>query len=150
MARFMFDTNIFGKILRDNIVLDMMNKSKHQYYITHTQRDELNKTPHEIKEKLLNTFETIGQELIPTESTLVGVSRAGLAKISDSKLYSHILKELNKKKPEDRNNVKDALIGETALRNSIILVTNDSALHDVVEKMGQAMNFETFIRVIKG
>jgi predicted nucleic acid-binding protein len=149
MTRFMFDTDIFGKILKDNIVLDIMKKSKHQYYITHIQLDELNKTPHEIKERQRNTFKTISQELIPTESAVFGVSRVRLAKIGDSKLYSNILKELNKKRPENRNNSKDALIGETALRNSIILVTDDNALYDLIEKMGQAIKFETFVRVIK-
>jgi predicted nucleic acid-binding protein len=149
MTRFMFDTDIFRRILKDNIVLDIMKKSKHQYYITHMQLDELNKIPHEIKERQRNTFKTMSQELIPTESAVLGVARVGLAKIGDSKLYSNILKELNKKRPENRNNIKDALIGETTLRNSIILVTDDNALYDLIEKMGQAINFETFIRVIK-
>ena len=149
MTRFMFDTDIFRKILKDNIVLDIMKKSKHQYYITHMQLDELNKTPHEIKERQRNTFKTISQELIPTESAVLSVSRARLVKIGDSKLYSNILKELNKKRPENRNNIQDALIGETALRNNIILVTDDTALYAVIEKMGQAINFETFIRIIK-
>jgi predicted nucleic acid-binding protein len=142
----MFDTNIFDKILKiPNLLTD-----KHEYFITHIQNDELDAAPPEIKKKWLNVFQIIPHQLIPTETAIIDVSRIGMAKIGHGELYNLILSELGKKKPcASKNNRKDALIGETAIKNEIILVTEDRALRDSVKRHGgRVMSFDIFQKVI--
>ena len=57
-------------------------------------------------------------EKIPTESFVVGTSRIGSAKIGDGNLIER-LRTGNLKK------TNDALIGETAIKNNLTLITND-------------------------
>jgi predicted nucleic acid-binding protein len=45
------------------------------------------------------------------------------------------LQRLNNKK-EKRNNICDSLIGETAYRNKLILVTNDKNFGEVMREIG--------------
>jgi hypothetical protein len=92
-TRFMFDTNIFDKILKiPNLLTD-----KHEYFITHIQNDELDAAPPEIKKKWLNVFQIIPHQLIPTETAIIDVSRIGMAKIGHGELYNLILSELARK-----------------------------------------------------
>lgn len=140
----MFDTNIFTRILEMD--MDLPRKNTHQYFITHIQHDELRATRNKQKrESLLKIFKTITQKSMPTESAIWGVFRWGRAKWGVGKFHHRILKELEKRKPQDKGNVKDALIGETAIVNSIVLVTDDGDLQASVIKLGgQAIDFATF------
>lgn len=99
MNGFMFDTNIFNCISGKNIKINW--PPEFNYYITHIQFDELNKTPKEDrKNELLKTFKEIDQEDIPTESIVCGISRVGKCKVSDGDLYRKLLdrlKELDRK-----------------------------------------------------
>jgi predicted nucleic acid-binding protein len=141
----MFDTNIFGKILKMQDSQKML-KPPNEFFVTHIQVDELNASPQNIKTKLLYVFQIIPQENIPTESAVVGVSRIGGAKISDSTVYHSILVKLDKAKPlQHENNIKDALIGETAIKNTFVLVTNDKVLLSSIQPLGgKAMSFDSF------
>jgi hypothetical protein len=161
----MFDTNVFGKILKNQMSQSLLT-NKHEYFVTHIQNDELNAAPLGVKNKLLTVFQGIPQQLIPTETAIIGDSeiafidgsetviidgsRIGMAKIGDGQLYNLILSELSKKKPcASKNNRKDALIGETAIKNEIILVTEDRALLDSAKRHGgRVMSFDTFQKVI--
>lgn len=150
MTKFMFDTNIFGKILKMNSG-DLL-VGEHGYFITHVQRDELEATSHEIiRSQLLTIFQTIPQNIIPTESAVFDHSRFDMAKFGDGLVYSHVLKELDKRKPmEHENNIKDALIAETATKNGILLVTDDKALREVVLKIGGlAIDFSAYEQTIR-
>ncbi len=149
MPRFMFDTNVFGKILLIQVPHSLLT-DKHEYFVTHIQNDELNAAPQRVKNRLLTVFQVIPQQLIPTEAAIIGISRIDMAKIGDGGLYNLILSELGNRKPlEPENNRKDALIGETAIKNEIILVTDDKALLDSVEGHGgKVMSFDTFQKVI--
>jgi hypothetical protein len=149
MARFMFDTNIFGKIKRMQMPHSLLT-DKHEYFITHIQNDELNGASSRIKNILLAVFQVIPQHPIPTETTVLGFYRLGHSKLGDAKLYELILGELNVKKPcEPDHNIRDALIGETAIMNKTILVTDDKALLDSVERHGgRAMSFDSFQKAI--
>jgi predicted nucleic acid-binding protein len=62
------------------------------------------------------------------------VSRFDEAKFSDGILHKQIKKDLDavKKKP---NNLQDALIAETSIEKSLILITTDSALQEIVCKL---------------
>jgi rRNA-processing protein FCF1 len=147
----MFDTNIFGKILRMNLPSTLLIE-KHQYFITHIQKDELETLGNErIRNQLMSAFHLVPQTLLSTESVIAGISRAGMAKVGDSLVYTHIFEELNKRKPEQReNNSKDALIAETALKNGFVLVTNDKALKEVVLKIGGfAIDFSAYEQIVR-
>ncbi len=145
MSRFMFDTNVFGKILRMQVPHNLLT-DKHEYFITHIQNDELNAAPQGIKNRLLTVFQVIPQQAISTETAIVNISRVGAAKVGDAELYNLLLSELGKTKPlEPENNAKDALLGETAIKNKIVLVTDDKALQGSVARHGgRAMSFDTF------
>jgi hypothetical protein len=123
---------------------------KHEYFVTHIQNDELNAAPLWIKRKLLTVFQVIPQQSIPTETTVLGTSRLGGSKLGDAKLYESILRELDDKKPlEHEHNIKDALIGETAIENKIVLVTDDKwLLGSVKGHGGTAMSFDVFQKSI--
>jgi predicted nucleic acid-binding protein len=147
----MFDTNAFGKILKMKSPYDLL-AVKHEYFVTHVQRDELDATTDDrTRSQLLTVFRTIPQSAIPTESAVFDFSRFDMAKFGDGLVYSHLLKELNKRKPmEHENNIKDALIAETAAKNGILLVTDDKALREVVLKMGGlAIDFSAYEQIIR-
>ena len=84
---------------------------------------------------------------VPTESFLLGTSRLGHAKLSDGSLYGQLLSLLNQKKPRELdNNRKDALIGETCIKNRYMLVSNDRALGESVEHLrGNAVCLNEFL-----
>jgi len=147
----MFDTNIFGKILKMNSPYDLLVR-EHEYFVTYVQRDELEATPDEkIGNQLLTVFQTIPQNAILTETAVFDFSRFDMAKFGDGLVYSRVLEELNKRKPMQReNNIKDALIAETATKNGILLVTDDKALREVVLKIGGlAIDFSSYERTIQ-
>ena len=151
MTKFMFDTKAFGKILKMKSPHDLL-AGKHEYFITHVQKDELEATTDDrIRNQLLTVFHAIPQNAIPTESAVFDFSRFDMAKFGDGLVYPHVLNELNKRKPMEReNNIKDALIAETATKNGILLVTEDKALREVVLKMGGlAIDFSAYEQIIR-
>lgn len=151
MTKFMFDTNIFGKILKMNSPSNLL-VGKHQYFIIHIQKDELETLNNErIRDRLMSAFRLVPQTLLPTESAIIGISRADMTKVGGGLVYTHIFEELSKRKPEQReNNSKDALIAETALKNGFVLVTDDKALKEVVLKIGGfAIDFSAYELVIR-
>ncbi len=144
LDNFMFDTNIFDRILDGNINTKSLNPN-HTYFVTHIQYDELNKTPNiKRRNSLIKVFSVISGTTIPTESVVMDVSRFDLSKLGDANLYEKIKKELDKikKKP---NNIQDSLIGEASIKNHFILVTDDKNLRKIVKKLGgTAISFSEF------
>lgn len=142
MKKIMFDTNIFDAILNSSIDIASFPKNC-KYYVTHIQKDEIDaiSTPEkqERKKQLLQTFEKINAENLPTESFILGKSRLGMAKLGNGGL----LDELRKGNPK---HTKDALIGETAIKKDLILVTEDTSnFSSRVRSLGGAViNFEEF------
>ena len=139
----MLDTNIFNRILDGQVCIDIF--CKHPIYITHVQHDELEATKKDLRRKqLLEVFHLVEKKKIPTESGIFGVSRFGEAKFSDGKLYEQIKKELDAVEKKS-NNVQDALIAETTIEKSLILITTDRALQEIVCKLnGKAMSLSEF------
>ncbi len=143
---FMFDTNIFNDILDQKIPIESL-PGNFSYFVTHIQRDEIKNTSDpKRKQQLMKVFEDIKQNKIPTSSAVWDVSRWGESKWSDGKLYEKILNDLNEIKKKD-NNIQDVLIGETAIKNGLILVTNDKALAEAVKKnSGEAITLNDFLK----
>ncbi len=139
ISGFMFDTTVFNNILDKKIDIERFPK-KFNYFITHVQHDELDKTTDtKRKNKLFQIFQHINKNEIPTESAVFGISIFGEAKFGDGK----ILEELRK---DNLKHTEDALIGETAIKNGLILITNDETLLNRVRKLkGQAIILEDFL-----
>jgi len=166
----MFDTCAFNHVLDQNLDLEKV-KSKGQLFVTHIQRDELNNCKNEERRNLLlQIFIELQDEDAPTESCVLDVSRLDQAKLSGgpvptssavwdvsrwdeamwtdpaNSLYETIKNELDriKKKP---NNIQDALIGETALKNKYTFVTDDNDLYNVMKKYAcQVMTLSEFLK----
>ena len=141
----MFDTNIFNHIVERKITLKEVEDIK--YFVTHTQKDELNATPdQEKKEQLLKLFEELEGIQIPTESSLWDVSVWDEAKWDgDGKLVT-ILKKLEEKKLNHPGNPVDALIGVTVIEKGITLVSDDGDLREIVKELnGKAISLDDFL-----
>lgn len=140
-----FDSNVFDDIIKGKIDLDIINKSGIDIYITHLQVDEINECPDKEKRALLfNFMTTIRPNKIPTESFCIGVSRINGTKINDG---SGLIEKLQAGNP---NNANDALIGETAIRNELTLITNDKKLKNrVIVFGGKALTVDELLLTIK-
>lgn len=153
----MFDTVAFNCALDigDSALKAAYARGELRLYATHIQRDELCNTKEpDRRGKLIEIFEFLvprdtdpehaGE--IPTESAVIGVSRFGKAKFSDGVLYQRILTAMDECKKEN-NNKRDALIAETAIRNNLILVTDDKVLAKVTRQFGgEAISFDELLR----
>ena len=161
MNDFMFDTVVFNKLLDGSFTLNQF-KANLKFYATHIQEDELNNTPSlDRRGQLYRVFTAFIGRNLPTESTVLDVSRLGKSKLgsggliptetmvwgvgrwgqgkwgANGNLYADIrsrLDDLKKKK----NNVQDALIAETAICNKLCLVTDDKNLCQVAREFGGA------------
>jgi hypothetical protein len=180
----MFDTNIFNKIVKTSEIDISCLEGKVKIYATHIQYDELNDTPENcltpdgtpLRQEMLKLFASL-TNTEPTESSMIGVSKIGAAKITgdfiptesalwgiskwgqckwgsgaisqSSSLYNvgrygvgtyggdslckEILEKLNQR-DKRKNNPKDALIADTAMKRGFVLITNDVPLYEVVTK----------------
>ncbi len=150
MRNYMVDTNIFNRILdSEERELDFKHfqTSDSQFYVTHVQRDEINKTPDESRrQELLKIFLEISIN-IPTKSALWGVSKWGVSNWPKDNLVSEILTELDRLKKKKNNN-KDALIADTAIKNDMTLLTEDRDLFDTTKKLGGSVErLQDFLKV---
>lgn len=146
--KILFDTNIYNEIVDGAINLQELKKSldSFEYYITHIQIDELNKCSDEDKRARLTLTlfnATFRATVIETESSIVGTSRLGFARLGDDKL-------IEKLRIGNHNHTEDALIGETAIKNDILLVTNDETLRKRVHSNGgRAVSLGEFKEMLK-
>ena len=156
----MFDTNVFNRIL-DGVISLRTLAGRCVAYATHIQRDEINNTKNpERRAALAQVFDDVvsgllptdsfvldvsrldearlgGDRVVPTASGVYDVSRYGQAKYgAEDNLYSALkdrLDSINRNKP---NNVHDALIAETSIKEGHILVTDDTDLAAVTKEYG--------------
>lgn len=145
---YIFDSNVFDDIVKGKLKYDDLinykNKKEVKFYITHIQNDEIQCCRDEEKRKKLSLFMLKIQPLvIPTETLVLGTSRLGEAKLGNGDIYKEI-------KGENIKHSEDALIGETAIKNNLILITNDKRLKSKVEILGGISLFvDSFIRRIQ-
>lgn len=126
----MFDSNVFDELVSGNLSLDLFESKSIKVYVTHIQIDQINKcTNIEKRAKLFLFMIQAKPEKVATESFIFGHSRLGFAKLGGGGMIE-ILKAGNLK------NTDDALIGETAIRNNLILITNDIDFRKKVMKLG--------------
>lgn len=82
----MFDTRAFNLILDGPFPIESL-KGRVAAYATHIQRDEISNTKDpDRRSALLEVFENVVSESIPTDSMVVGVSRVGAARVGGSRV----------------------------------------------------------------
>jgi rRNA-processing protein FCF1 len=142
--KYIFDTNIFDDIVNEKLkvsdIVKYKNYKKVEVYVTHIQIDEINKCSDVDKRARLNIFMVkIRPILISTSSCAFDVSRFDESRFGDGIIF-------NKIKKGNIIHVEDALIGETAIKEGIILVTNDKRLKNIVIELGgNALSLNEFI-----
>ena len=131
----MFDTNSFDKILSGDIPLELIKKSislGYRYFITHIQTDELSNTPDNKKDKrakLVLFLSAVAPSLIPTESFVLGYSRIGYSRLGTAGYYEKLLNK-------NKTNIRDSIIGDTAIKNGFIIVTEDKEFIEKIRSVG--------------
>lgn len=149
---YLLDSNIFGKILSGDISLDELKLVN--LFATHIQHDEILQTAdEERRNKLRVHFRIVDPKIEPTSSLVWDLSAFDLAKFSgdEGELYNKLLQRIQRldaeagKSVPEGNQERDALLGETAIRGSLVLVTTDKNLRRAVtEHRGTAIKFNTF------
>ena len=145
--KFILDSNIFDEIVAGNLKIDdlvmLKNKDNAEFYVTHIQVDEISKCADTEKRAKLFLFMTkISPIIVPTESAVFGISRIGEAKFSNGDL-------LEKLRKGNIKHTKDALIGGTAIKEKLFLITNDKILRRRVNlNGGTALNLEEFKKMM--
>jgi predicted nucleic acid-binding protein len=133
--RYVVDTNIINWLV-DGAIQPEVLPEEGEFVATHVQVDELNDTPdRERRAQLFLRFTATVDDVVPTESMVVGISRVGLSKVSDGGLYYSIKGALDKKRTK-LNNAQDALIAEVAIKNNYVLLTADRDLSEVAKDHG--------------
>lgn len=138
--KLIFDSNVFDDLISGKLDIEIIETKKYEVHITHIQVDEINEcSDKEKRGRLFNLLTEIGPEKIPTESFILGKSRLGSAKLGDGNLIEE-LRMGNYKK------TNDALIGETAIKNNLTLITNDKRFKNkVIELGGHALTVDELI-----
>jgi hypothetical protein len=156
----MFDTNVFNRIL-DGVIPVTTLTGRVEAYATHIQRDELDRTKNPVRRAALakvfgevvagalptgsfvlgvsrlNEARLGGERIVPTASGVYGVSSYGQARYSaNDDLYAAMRARLDTVNGQKANNVQDALIAETSIKEGHVLVTDDTDLALVTKEFG--------------
>lgn len=138
---FMFDTNAFDKAI-ENLDEIKSIKNNNNFYMTYVQEQELMDIPETKRAKMLSIFSMIKEtniQKIPTNVFLLNHTPIGSGRLGNGKVYEELLNE-------GKTNVNDALIGETAVTEGYVLVTNDKQLYNKLLKYDiKVMTFEEFL-----
>jgi len=140
----MLDTNVFNKLLDGELSTAALTG---QLLITGVQKAELKATSNvERRTALLSIVEEVNPSLQPAASFSWDIEGAGWNEAywndGTGKFESMLerLKELDlksgKKMKDPRNQMRDVLIAETAIKLDAILVTNDRNLQTVISEFG--------------
>ena len=130
------DTCVLNKLV-DGLIGPEELPGDGSFVASHVQIDEINKTKNEERRaRLFLKFATVIEDLVPTESAVIGVSRIGHAKIGDANLYERLKEGLDKLNQGKKSNIIDALIAEVAIKNDFVLLTADYHLQEVAQKHG--------------
>ena len=143
--RLIFDNDILNKIVEGELdTQKIINSNRFEFYSTHIQTDQLSACKDEEKrKKLVLLFAILKPDITPTETFVMDYSRIGFAKLVESQ-------DFEKLRQENYNHTEDALIGEVAIKNKLLLITNDKTLRSRVNSNGgRAINLEEFKEVLE-
>lgn len=123
--RFTIDSMIFDRLVENDelitLVTRLVDEGRIELVSTHVQRDELDEIPD--PEKRERTA-TIPVSLVPTYGFVIGVSRLGLARLTDDASPYDALAG------QSRKHSHDALIAMTAEGEAAVLVSEDRRLRN--------------------
>lgn len=142
--RVMFDSNAFDKMISAETDLDRIAEStKHEYFITSIQIEELANIPDDKREqRILNLLAMckINARLLLTPA-VIDHARIGFCVFADENdVYNDLLKA-------SKSNVNDAMIGSTAKRENCTVVTDDDDFSKRLTKHSiPRMTYEEFIQ----
>ena len=138
---YVVDTNIINWLVDGHIDIRQLPQDD-ELIVSHIQRDEINNTKDDDRRDALNQmFARVIDDIEPTESVVAGVSRVGLAKVSDGVLFESLREALNSANKGKSNNTHDALIAEIAINNDFTLITADQDLNDITLEHGGTVKF---------
>lgn len=131
--RYLIDSNIFDKLADDEATLKVATRlveSGHVVFLsTHVQADEIARTPDPDR---LHRLLSVPVEEVPTYGFVVGYSRIGMARLSESE-------PLESLRGGNLDHTEDAMIGATAQFEGATLVTEDRTLRSRAQKQGIAV-----------
>jgi predicted nucleic acid-binding protein len=143
MRKYVVDTCLINKLVDGSVGPDELPKDG-SFVASHIQFDELNKTKNaERKAKLLEKFAELINEVLPTESFVLDISRLDEARLGDGVSYHKIKEELDARNKSKPNNSHDALIAEVAMRNGYTLLTTDFDLYQTAYNQGIGVMYWT-------
>lgn len=141
---YMLDTNVFNDLLRGQLSLSIFGQCR--LVATGIQRDELSKTKDGVQRaSLLERFDTIKPDIVTVESFAFDIEGAGWDQANwndGSGNFERMLQRLQdldrrKKRPKDpRNQMRDILIAETAIKINAVLISSDVNLCSVMREFG--------------
>jgi predicted nucleic acid-binding protein len=136
----MLDTTVFNAVLEGRVSVALLAGSR--LFVIGVQADELQATRNQKKRaELLAVFEQIHPITVPASSFAFDIEGAGLDQAywnDGSKNFQRMLANLQQLdgKKDFRNQLRDILIAETAIKNEATLVTGDASLRKVVLESG--------------
>jgi predicted nucleic acid-binding protein len=133
---YVVDTSIVNWLIDRKIAPnDMPGDGK--FFATHVQVDEINRTcDEERRARLFLTLASSLSGLLPTETTVMDVSRFDHSKLGDGKIYGSIKSRLDSLGGARPSNIRDALIAEVCVCNSYTLLTADQHLAQATREHG--------------
>jgi predicted nucleic acid-binding protein len=125
----MFDTNIYDEVTADPALLarikELTQEEKIRVLTTHIQEDEIDQINDDTKR---TKFREISTTRIPTDGFILDISRLDEACLDGGPAIEVI-------QGPTSSNSKDALIGNTAMRQADVLVTNDERLYKKTKRL---------------
>jgi predicted nucleic acid-binding protein len=155
VAGYMLDTNLFNRVADSTQPLDSLYSLN--LYTTHIQFDELASTTDKARRTdLVKVFHQLSPEQVPTHSAVFDISRwdeCGWG--SNDGLFEKMLDRLRacdqkkKARKDIKNQLRDILIAETAIKNGFTLITNDQCLRQVAEAFGCSVKSDGDLLLLK-
>jgi predicted nucleic acid-binding protein len=147
--KYVVDTSLINKLVDGSVESDELPKDG-SFVASHVQIDEINRTTDaERKLKLLEKFKETIDEVLPTESFVLGASQLGGGKLGNGVAYQSIKADLDARNKGKPNNSKDALIAEVAMINGYTLLTADYDLYQVSYAKGIGTMYWTTYQTLR-
>lgn len=149
-----FDSNVFDKLIDRSDLIELIDGCV-DLYITHVQPDENDCAPEAKKASLRQVRDALAPMELSTSSIIWEVSKGGKGRWTQKDNLIQPLRGSTQRNPDKpkpwENKSRDALIGETAIRNDLTLVTNDGSLTKKVSSLGgKCMSWEQLLEHCNG
>lgn len=134
--KLLLDTNIINNLTEMPGLLGKLQSLKEfadaEIYVCSSIINELSAIPDKLVDKrnsILHDLFLLEPHIVYDGVGVLGVTKCDEAVVSDGTVYKKIINE-------NQDNVRDAIIAETAVNNGLILVTNDKELYNKMKTNG--------------